>query len=627
MFSVSISYPEMRTMHLNAVLATVQLLLLTYLFMQSNFTRNAGRCQRNVTLKKDSLLFGKDERHFEGGERDLDGEHVLVDNSFRNVNVFQVNKELDEKGFPNRKQLNIEDAGAKNIQADNYYVNDIGLQVGESFENDIKFLDKRWLRRILYIWCGSRPFVFANYLSLRSTIRSVNPSVVMFAFEHYPDTSFTVYNSWLADLEAQFPFWIRKNISQTDNLCSEKRTRTVHDIERFLNQNDFLECLYVGDRTVIVEPFVLEKINTNFDYYNQATGQGFLFITNVKDNRNEETYIRNDSACAVVTLNNPTLPSTCFVLDESYLKKFSLDPELIMFDAKPVASQLRSITYGSKQYPYNRKNGENPAPNIAHYAWLGGGTMGYTFYMSVLSALFLGKVENIYIHGDMPPRGNYWTDLMKMDIKSRIYYVPWHRPRSIYSRHVRYIQNQADLIKSSVMWNFGGILMDPDLVFVRPPDPEMFHYEALIMAGGRPRMLNPSVAISKPKSVYSRLWLESEKDFIKERYVWDCCYKMYKTWERNPSIAKVVNDFNLICMYEKCYPMWLDRHAMTKPHLNLMRNVTDWKKRIVTVHFPRPNPYKSFEQCAFHLKGLAGELGRMILRAAGLLEAENGLVP
>ena len=66
--------------------------------------------------------------------------------------------------------------------------------------------------------------------------------------------------------------------------------------------------------------------------------------------------------------------------------------------------------------------------------------------------------------------------------------------------------------------------MDPDLMFVRPPDPEHFHYEALIMAGGHPHMLNPSVAIAKPKSEFARLWLESEKKFESTNYVWNCCY-------------------------------------------------------------------------------------------------------
>ena len=62
-------------------------------------------------------------------------------------------------------------------------------------------------------------------------------------------------------------------------------------------------------------------------------------------------------------------------------------------------------------------------------------------------------------------------------------------------------------------------------------------------------------------------------------------------------------------------------------HINLMNNVTDWKKEVVIVHFPSPTPYKSFEECVYKLQGLSGELARMILRTAGLLGHNEGLVP
>ena len=47
-------------------------------------------------------------------------------------------------------------------------------------------------------------------------------------------------------------------------------------------------------------------------------------------------------------------------------------------------------------------------PNIGHMVWLGGGRMDYVFYLSVLSVLYVAKVDRLYIHGDQPPAGDLW---------------------------------------------------------------------------------------------------------------------------------------------------------------------------------------------------------------------------
>ena len=496
-------------------------------------------------------------------------------------------------------------------------------------------VDSHWPRRILYIWCGKKEFTYTNYVSLQSAVRSISPSAIMFAFEHYPDTQEDKweYNTWLEDIIGSFPFFMKYNISESDQLCQDDRSGSVADIKHFLEKQDFLGCLYLHDQTVLKEPFVLQDADSILDYYDKHTGQGFLYIPT------EPTAQIQHGKCPLVKLSNDELPDICFHLEpgrktgnpegELDLRRATtLDPESIMFNASPLASQLRLITYGSRDYPEQMPDSANPAPNIAHYAWIGGGQMNYTFFLSVLSTIHLGKVDKVYIHGEDPPKGKLWAKLLDIE-GNHIQHVPWDRPYSIFGKEVWFIQNQADLIKSYIMWNTGGILMDPDLMFVRPPDPEHFHYEALIMGGGHPHMLNPSVAISKPKSQYAQLWIESEKNFRSSKYIWNCCYNMYKVWERKPQIAKVVRNFEMICLHGECFGMWLgkDVTVMHKEHLIIPLNDTNWKKTVVTAHFYDRDPFYSFKQCAFELEGLAGELARMILRASGLLGHRKGRVP
>ena len=525
-----------------------------------------------------------------------------------------------QNGDPNKDVLEFAESLAVNTEQSSTYAG-----------NRQEFLDPRWPRRILYIWCGGDEFPFVNFLSLQSTIRSVNPSAVMFAYDNYPEVILSgetfkreMHNTWLKDIEENFPFFTRHHILESDNLCRNSTKRTVGDIIRFAVKHDFLGCLFVADRTVLVEPFVLQDVDVMIDYYDSESEQGIIYIPQHDDP--SKSICRGD--CPLLKLNDK-IPDKCFQLEPYNMQKYApnLDPELIMFNPTSLASQLRLILYGSRAYPELKPDSRHPAPNIAHYFWLGGGKMSFTFFLSVLSVIYLGEVDKVYFHGEAPPTGELWDKLLEMESGNRIQHVSWNRTYTVFEQPVRFIGNQADVIKSSVMWLQGGILMDPDLMFVRPPDPVHFHYEALVMAGGHPYMLNPSVAIAKPKSEFARLWLESEKKFVHNLYVWNCCYNLYKVWERKPQIAKMVRDFELLCWDGKCYPMWLDKNALVRRRSDLIKNVTDWKKEVVTVHFPKPTPYVSFKECAYKLQGLAGELGRMILRAAGLLRHNEGLVP
>ena len=168
-------------------------------------------------------------------------------------------------------------------------------------EHQPEYLDPRWPRRILYIWCGdvNSTFEFVHYLSLQSAIRSITPSAVMFAYVNYPESNKKVVNksgvnaaierdrkcstrpilkTWLTDIEENFPFFMRQRISESDNLCPNNTTRKTEDIKHFLQRHNFLGCLYIADRTLLVEPFVLDDVHRILDYYDSTAEQGVLYV-------------------------------------------------------------------------------------------------------------------------------------------------------------------------------------------------------------------------------------------------------------------------------------------------------------------------------------------------------------
>lgn len=477
----------------------------------------------------------------------------------------------------------------------------------------------RWRRGLFYICCKTDAMEYKNYVSFLSAVRSVQPGAVLFAHESYPGDK--PMDLWVSDIEASVPFLLKQNISEDDALCPR---RSATDIRRFLAKHDFQDSLYVGTLTVLRHPFQpRDDGSTIMDYYNATTQQGIIYVP-AGDDPNTQSV--PTGTCPAARPSDASIPDVCFTLLDPAVKNMPELPEYVMSASSALAAQLRLVLYGSSAPAVLQPQPRHPVPNVAHYIWLGGGHMTFTFFMSVLSAVYVGHVERVYIHGDAAPGGEHWRHLQEMDGGERVHYVPWHRPRGIFGRPVNAIRNQADTVKSLIMHTWGGIMMDPDVMFLRRPEPWMFHYDALMTGRAHKPMINPAISFSRPKSLYSQLWLQSEKQFVNGRYVWDCCYKMYNVWIRNPLAAKLERDFNLLCRNGSCFRRSNELFYVndTKDERNSLNH---WKDKVITAHFSSPDPFKSQKTCAFTLRGFAGEAGRLILRAAGLLAAGQGIEP
>ena len=94
---------------------------------------------------------------------------------------------------------------------------------------------------------------------------------------------------------------------------------------------------------------------------------------------------------------------------------------------------VRTVFYGSKEIRQPIPSTDNLVPNIAHVVWLGGGYMDFLFYLCLLSLLNVAKVDNLYLHGDGPPTGEYW-ELIKDH--ERLHLIYRLHPGSVYGTTV-----------------------------------------------------------------------------------------------------------------------------------------------------------------------------------------------
>ena len=74
----------------------------------------------------------------------------------------------------------------------------------------------------------------------------------------------------------------------------------------------------------------------------------------------------------------------------------------------------RRIFYGTDSIRLPAPTPGDLVPNLAHMIWMGGGRMSYVFYLSVLSLLYVAGMDMVYIHGDMPPTGPLWDEIMTL---------------------------------------------------------------------------------------------------------------------------------------------------------------------------------------------------------------------
>ena len=297
----------------------------------------------------------------------------------------------------------------------------------------------------------------------------------------------------------------------------------------------------------------------------------------------------------------------CVVITEDF------NPVDIMYRDSSIAAFVRRIFYGHPEMPLPRYDRNTLAPKVAHYVWLGKLDLNVGFFLSILSMIYVGKVDAVYIHGNFKPVGKLWQKINNMTDK--VHSVPIRKPKFVFGQKITVIPHFADIIKSSVMYHYGGLMMDPDLIILKEIPKELLYYDTVVQPGQTPRpgfpdIFNMGLSFSKPRSEFAKMWLDSERHFVDSNWNWNCGQKTYKMWERKPEIAKFDKSLQITCTSNKiCY--------QGKKVMEYVINPEDdkqWKGHFLSVHFVRglKNNLKKLVKD----KTISGKVCRLILKAA-----------
>lgn len=302
-----------------------------------------------------------------------------------------------------------------------------------------------------YLWCGTRWFEFKHYLGVMSVLRSIRPDKVYIHHEYAFEIDEVHYNQWLDDLKYDYP-WLHV-VKMDDDLlrycAAQDYEEKVQIILRLLNEDG---GMFVGERTWMLNfPAIRRLVDFDFGLQRQAM-EGYIVMrkglladesTSYKQllqNTDRSRYRR--STCArvhhIYRKGDLYNMSSCIVLSGQLYERFY--PMDIWELDDPFGRLARRLFHGTEHIRRPVPTFNELVPNIGHMIWIGGGKMDYVFYLSLLSLLYVAKMDVVYVHGDAEPAGQYWREIKTLkQTKDRVKFIyrtqpvqvrdsehPWH---------------------------------------------------------------------------------------------------------------------------------------------------------------------------------------------------------
>ena len=482
---------------------------------------------------------------------------------------------------------------------------------------------------IHYIWCGARSFMFREYLSMMSVIRTIRPDRIFFHYEYEPIIDKNYYHLWLHDIKQDYPFLVMEKMTKSmTEFCFAAPEKKLSIILKLLNDEG---GLYVSETTWFLDFDPDDKQLDLQISFKEGTLDGFVLLRAGTYSENgtigmmlsrEDLKTKETSCSEVRHLYNGQKASSCLTLpEEKYGAGFF--PKHIWHLNNSFGEIARTIFYGDPAIRVPEPSYDDLVPNIGHMVWLKGREMDMLFYLGALSFLYVMNVDCLYIHGDKPPTGEYWEILKKNERVVRV-----NRPliTKVYQHDISSSVIMSDVMRVDIMNKYGGIYADRDAIWVRPLTREERSYDAVACydwvdwARPFPELVNLGVFYGKKHAPFWQVFRETNRILHNKVPGFTGVQMPYKLMEKFPHLLKIDPRLAVICYNQKCHPIWVeDFHNGRKDHTNT-NSIPDWRNDVHAFHWTSPNPpeYNNITTL-INSKGMFAEIGKFVLEKAGLL--------
>lgn len=481
---------------------------------------------------------------------------------------------------------------------------------------------------VYYVWCQThyrntasmKYFEFRHFLTIRSIVQFLNPDVIYLYYNQLPKRDKSSYLTWFEELGEDFPFLVRQHINDS-GMCDNYGRVPLHFIVNNLTRPG---SIYVAENTLfsvrpdhtpidgVVNMLDFKRQSGYLAVGNRATRPAWLPVSEARCVTTQQFNSGNNDTCIYFAPTKRKIPA-----DSANI----LRPDMIWHGSSPFKRLCRWLMYGQEQLPTPNLNPEPVIPHIAHYVWFGGGEMDYLFYLSVLSCLHILNLDMVYIHGDLPPSGPHWNIIAN---KSRVQWVYRPRIRMVYEQQLDRIEHEADITAVHAVLKYGGLHVDPDLLFWQQFPEEYWHYDSVAapnrnFARFYPFYINIGLFLARPGATFWRMVELGERSFLQEEWNWNSARLLLKIYERNPHLLKVCPHLQVMCAGIKtneCWPHW---PSATDPSA-WASNVSEWINMSYSYHLNTPTPPELFSlQNNLNSDTVFAKMGKNILRSAGLL--------
>ncbi|KAK0040439.1 hypothetical protein Bpfe_030139, partial [Biomphalaria pfeifferi] len=422
-----------------------------------------------------------------------------------------------------------------------------------------------------YVWCGNKFFRFEDYLGVLSIVRVLKPMKLIFHCNSLPLEK-DLYHTWFQELKQSLPYLVLRSTNKIiacgtmdalnyglEQLAAspsggvffgERAVLTY--IPNLWREENYLTYLMPGashsEETIVFARYGLVQSGVSLQEYKNTSLKSFYECVNV-DQFN--MVVRNVTESGALQQMIDDVLSPCLAVTGP------LYPEHIVTSETPFGRVARFLYYG-KSEPIQVKQSKNPKdliPPLSHMIMLTPAkdkpvVLTFSHYMSILSALYLGGFQRVYIHGNTLPSGEWWTRLANesvtfvycaVDFKSNIlkHDIDIEDVETVFQQDVKVYAHQSDILRSIILLKYGGAYQDKDALWSSPVPEDVRRYPAVgcydwVNRGEWPRSLNTGVFLSKPGSTFLRQFLDSFWYEWDSSWIFNGVLMPYKVYERHP---------------------------------------------------------------------------------------------
>ncbi|KAK7479372.1 hypothetical protein BaRGS_00029364 [Batillaria attramentaria] len=465
------------------------------------------------------------------------------------------------------------------------------------------------------MWCGKKILELRHYLSILSVFRVVQPLKIVMHYTDLPGTN--MYHTWFTELVESLPIL---EMHQLPSGFSCESTNLLMTALHFLSQSG---GVYIGENTILTrypedpERSPLWSACSNSSYPAEYT---VMFARGALNTSEKERYLKSvpssEKTCSMADSNQPTPTQRpeCLTLDKTIFPRDFLNADT------PFAEFARWLFYG-RRAPNQVETEGAPIPRISHYVRFKTLNRRYrdelTFqhFLSVLSALYIGGFEHVYVHGDAEPVGPLWEELLKENVT----FVEVVAPRTVYQREIRVTEHRSDVTRYLVLYKYGGAYQDWDVMWMQKVPESLLANPAVICTDwntrGWPDLFNNGVMLTRPRSHWLHHFLATHRNFRDGHWSYNSLMMSYRTMELYPRTVYLDRRLQVICHQGQCHPTWLPGYAYGEGQLEPARVMREAR----AIHVTAPKPPSSLASLEATKGGqdLYASMAKFVLERSG----------